>query len=195
MRTTVKSLSLPVQGLPAASQAAPQARASEVAALVRASRAAALVLGLCLGAQAQAQAQPAVPDYGPTLTLDMARKAMSAADALARGNGWNVAIAILDSGGQMVMYQKFDNTHHASIAVAQGKARTALDMRRPTRLLEEAVASGGGALGLLSARELTLLQGGVPIVSGGKIVGSIGVSGVASANDEKVAFAGAEALK
>ncbi len=172
---TVKSLSLPMKGLRGAGMAT------------------ALVLGLCLSAQSQAQ--PAVPDYGPALTLDMARKAMSAADALARGDGWNVAIAILDSGGQMVMYQKFDNTHHASIAVAQGKARTALDMRRPTRVLEEAVASGGGALGLLSARELTLLQGGVPIVSGGKIVGSIGVSGVASANDEKVAFAGAEALK
>lgn len=190
---TEKTLSRPKKDRSPAGEAAALVRASRAAALARASRATALVLGLCLGAQANAQ--PAVPDYGPALTLETARKAMSAADALARSNGWNVAIAILDSGGHLVLYQRFDNTHHASIAVAQGKARTALDMRRPTRVLEEAVASGGSALGLLTARELTLLQGGVPIVSGGKIVGSIGVSGVTSANDEKVAMAGAEVVK
>ena len=164
---------------------------SMAVSLVRVGAIGVLSLGLCVGAYAQ----PAVPDYGPVLTLEMARKAMSAADALARTNSWNVAIAIVDSGGQMVLYQKFDNTHHASIAVAQGKARTALELRRPTRLLEEAVAAGGAATGFLSVRDLTLLQGGVPIINGGKVVGSIGVSGVASANDEKVAIAGADALK
>lgn len=133
--------------------------------------------------------------YGPPLTLDMAKRAMEAADGIARKNGWNVAIAIVDSAEHLVLFQKFDNTLYASISVAEGKARTALKFRRPTKTLEDAITRGGNGLRYLSVRDITPLEGGIPIVSGGKVVGAIGVSGVASANDELTATAGAEALK
>jgi glc operon protein GlcG len=137
---------------------------------------------------------PALP-YGPPITLQGAKKAMAAAELEAAKNSWAVAIAILDSGGQLVMLHRLDDVQHASIRIAQGKARTALDFRRETKVLEEAVARGGAGLRLLAVEGVTPLEGGVPIVSGGKIIGAIGVSGVASSQDAQIAQAGAEAAK
>ena len=92
---------------------------------------------------------PALP-YGPPITMQAAKRAMAAAELEAAKNTWAVAIAIVDSGGQLVMLHRLDNVQHASIRIAQGKARTALEFRRETKALEEAIARGGAGLRLLA---------------------------------------------
>lgn len=153
--------------------------------------AAALVLFSTLSAIAQ---QPPTP-YGAPMSLDAAKKAMAAAEAEAKKSNWPVAIAILDTTGSLIMLVKLDSTQTASVEIAIGKARTALDFRRPTKALQDAVAGGGAGLRLLSVRGAFLLEGGVPVVVDGKIVGAIGVSGVTSEQDAQVAIAGANAAK
>ena len=152
--------------------------------------AAALFFLVSFGAAAQ---QP-VP-YGAPMSLDAAKKAMAASEAEAKKNNWPVAIAILDTTGSLVMLQKLDSTQTGSVDIAIGKARTALDFRRPTKALQDVVAGGGAGLRLLSARNMLALEGGVPVVVDGKIVGAIGVSGVNSDQDAQVAMAGAAAAK
>ena len=132
--------------------------------------------------------------YGPPITLDSAKRAMAAAEAEAKKNDWPVVIFILDSTGHAVMMQRRDNTQYGSIRVAEGKARTALEFRRTSKAFQDLIAKGERALGFLSFEGITAVQGGVPIVAGGKIVGAIGVSGVTSDQDEQVALAGAQAV-
>jgi glc operon protein GlcG len=146
-----------------------------------------------LAAVAQAPAPP--PPYGPPITFDQAQKAMAAAQAEAKKNNWNVVIAIVDSGGHLVSLQRLDNTQYASIDIAKGKATTAVNFRRPSKALEDAIAGGGAGLRLLRVDGLTPLEGGIPIVVDGKIIGGIGVSGVLSSQDAQTARAGADALK
>jgi glc operon protein GlcG len=126
------------------------------------------------------------------LTLDGARRIMAAAEAEAVKNKWTVAIAIVDEAGDLVAFHKLDDTQAASIDVAIGKARTAARMKRPTKALEDAVA--GGRTVLLGVDGLTLLEGGVPITVGGRVIGAVGVSGVTSQQDAQVAQAGIAAL-
>jgi glc operon protein GlcG len=140
-----------------------------------------------------ATAQQAPTPYGAPISLDAAKKAMVAAEAEATKNNWPVAIAIIDTTGSLVMLVKRDNTQTASVEIAIGKARTALDFRRPTKALQDTVAAGGAGMRLLSVRGAFLLEGGVPIVMDGKIAGAIGVSGVTSEQDAQVAMAGAAA--
>jgi glc operon protein GlcG len=150
----------------------------------------ALLTTVSAGAQA-----PAPAPYGASITLEAAKKAMAAAEAEATKNNWNVVITIVDAGGHVVMTQRANNTQYASIRIAEGKARTAVEFRRPTKALEDTVAAGGAGLRLLSVEGASLLEGGVPIVVDGKIVGGIGVSGVASKDDAAIAMAGAAAAK
>ena len=117
---------------------------------------------------------------------------MTAAEAEARKNNWGVVIAIVDSGGHMVALHRLD-AQTASIEIATGKATTAAAFRRPSKALEDGLAAGGAGLRILSVRSATPLQGGVPIIVDGKIIGAIGVSGVTAAQDEVVAMAGAAA--
>ena len=131
--------------------------------------------------------------YGAAITLDQAKKAMVAAEAEARKNNWNVAIVVVDSGGHMVAMQRLDGTQIASIEIAQGKAVTANNYRRPTKALEDAIAGGGAGLRLLAVPGIMPLEGGVLVTADGKIIGAIGVSGVLSVQDAQVARAGAEA--
>jgi uncharacterized protein GlcG (DUF336 family) len=105
-----------------------------------------------------------------------------------------VAIVILDSGGQMVMMQRLDNTQWGSVDIAKEKARSAVALRRPTKALQDGVAQGGANLRLLSTG-FSVLEGGIPIVHEGKVIGSIGVSGVTSQQDAQTAQAGHDALK
>src|SRR4051812_38327652 len=121
------------------------------------------------------------------ITLEAAKKMAAAGEAEARKNGWNVAIAIVDASGGLILFQKLDETQPGSIAVAQGKARTAALFKRPTKVLEEALA--GGKQAFLSLEGIVPMQGGVPVVVDGKIIGAVGVSGVTSAQDEQVAMA------
>jgi len=146
-----------------------------------------------LVAVAQAPAPP--PPYGPAITFDQAQKAMVAAHAEATKNNWNVVIVIVDSGGHLVMLHRLDNTQYASIDIAKGKAVTAVNFRRPTKALEDTIAAGGAGLRLLRVDGATPLEGGIPIVVDGKIIGGIGVSGVLSSQDAQTAKAGADALK
>jgi uncharacterized protein GlcG (DUF336 family) len=141
-----------------------------------------------------AQAPPA-PAYGPPITFDTAKKAIAAAEAEAKKNSWQVAIAIVDSSGQLAAFSKIDNTQHASIDIAIGKAVTANNFKRPTKALQDAIAQGGANLRLLAVKGVTPLEGGVPIVVDGKIIGAIGVSGVMANQDAEVAMAGAAAAK
>jgi glc operon protein GlcG len=142
---------------------------------------------------AQAPAPP--PPYGPAITFDAAKKALAAAEAEAKKNNWPVAIAIVDSAGQLAAFSKMDNTQHASVDIAIGKAVSANNLKRPTKALQDTIAQGGAGLRLLAVKGITPLEGGVPIVVDGKIIGAIGVSGVASNQDADVAMAGAAAAK
>jgi uncharacterized protein GlcG (DUF336 family) len=142
-----------------------------------------------------APAQTVPPPYGPPISIENARKIMAAAEAEAMKNNWAVVIAILDSGGHVVMLHRFDNVQLSSIDLSQGKAKTALWFKRPTKVLDEAISSGGTGLRFLALRDIVPLEGGLPIVIDGKIAGAIGVSGVLSAQDAQIARAGIDALK
>jgi uncharacterized protein GlcG (DUF336 family) len=138
-----------------------------------------------LGAAAQAP-----PAYGAPITLDAAKKALAAAEAEAKKNGWFMAIAVVDSGSRLVAFSRMDNTQLGSIDIALGKATTANNLRRPTKALQDGIAQGGANLRLLSVPGVMTLEGGVPIVADGKIIGAIGVSGAASNQDAQCAEAG-----
>jgi uncharacterized protein GlcG (DUF336 family) len=155
--------------------------------------AAALVLATPLGALAQAPPPP--PAYGLGISMDAAKKALAAAEAEAKKNNWPVAIAIVDSSGKLAAFSKMDNTQIGSVDIAIAKAVTANNFRRPTKAFQDGIAQGGGNLRLLAAPGITPLEGGVPIVVDGKIIGAIGVSGVTSEQDAVVAMAGAAAAK
>ena len=133
------------------------------------------------------------PPYGLSISIDQAKKAMVAAEAEARKNNWQVVISIVDTGGHLVMLQRLE-AQNASVDISIGKARTAVNFRRPTKALEDSMAAGGSALRILALRDTTPLQGGLPIVVDGKIIGGIGVSGVLAPQDEMVAKAGADTL-
>ena len=141
-----------------------------------------------------AQAAPPSTPYGAPIAFDAAQKAMAAAEAEARKNNWGVAIAIVDSGANLVMLHRLDNAQLSSVRIAEQKARTAAEFRRPTKVFEDAVAGGGIGLRVLSFGA-SVAEGGVPIVAGGKVIGAIGVSGVQSHQDAQVAQAGADAVK
>jgi glc operon protein GlcG len=165
----------------------------------------ALVLLAALPAEAQQPTPPAAAPsaaapaasgplpYGAPIGIEAARKAMAAAEEEATKNNWAVAIAIVDSGGHLVMLHRQDSVQIASIRIAEGKARSALEYRRPTKALEDAVAGGGAGLRLLAVEGIKPLEGGVLIQTGGRIIGAIGVSGVLSSQDAQIARAGAEA--
>jgi glc operon protein GlcG len=136
---------------------------------------------------------PPPPPYGLGIGLDAAKKALAAAEAEAKKNNWPVAIAIVDSSAKLVAFSKMDNTQYASVDIALGKAVTANNLKRPTKALQDGIAQGGVNLRILGQPGITPLEGGVPIVVDGKIVGAIGVSGVMSNQDAEVAMAGAAA--
>jgi glc operon protein GlcG len=132
--------------------------------------------------------------YGPAITLDQAKRVMAAAELKAAENTWQVAITILDSGGNLVMFHKIDNSQLSAIGVSEGKARTALQFKRPSKDLDDAIARGGPGNRLLALKDITPIEGGLPIVLDGKIIGAIGVSGALSVQDSQVAKAGIDAL-
>jgi uncharacterized protein GlcG (DUF336 family) len=126
------------------------------------------------------------------ITLEGAKKMMAAAEAEARKNNWPVAIAVVDEAGNLIAFQKLDETQAASIDIAIGKARTAARFKRPSKALEEAVA--GGRSVLIAIEGITPLEGGIPVTVDGRIIGAVGVSGVTSQQDAQVAQAAINAL-
>jgi len=125
------------------------------------------------------------------LTLEAAKKIALAAEAEAKKNNWNVAIAIVDEGGHLIYLQRIDGTQTGSIDVAIKKAQTAMAFKRPTKVFEDAVA--GGRQVILALPGALPIEGGIPITIGGQIIGAIGVSGVKSTEDGQIAKAGADA--
>ena len=126
------------------------------------------------------------------LSIEAAKRIVAAAEVEARKNGWNVSIAVVDAAGELLLFHRMDEAPLTSVAISQGKARTAARFRRPTKALEDAVA--GGRVALLAFEGLVPVEGGVPISAGGKVLGGIGVSGVTSQQDAQVALAGVAAL-
>jgi len=152
---------------------------------------AALVPGAGL-AQAPLAPPPQIP-YGLAISTDSAKVAAAAAIAEAQKNGWKMAIAIVDTGGYLVYFEKMQDTQTGSVEVSIEKARTAALFRRPTKLFQESMAAGGEGLRVLKLPGVIPITGGVPILADGKVIGAIGVSGGSSDQDGQVATVGAGA--
>ena len=127
-----------------------------------------------------------------TLTLEVARQVAAAAEKHARENKWNVCIAIVDDGGHLIYFQRLDGTQYGSVNVSQRKAQTAIGFKRPSKTFEEGVAGGRNAL--LGLPGAVPLEGGLPLVIEGEMIGAIGVSGVTAQQDGMIAQAGADSL-
>jgi glc operon protein GlcG len=126
------------------------------------------------------------------LSQEGARRALAAAETEARRNGWRVSIAVVDATGELMAFTRMDDAAVTSVAISQGKARTAARFRRPTRALDSSLTAGRTAL--LAFEGIMPVEGGVPIVVGGRVVGGVGVSGVTSQQDAVAAQAGAGAV-
>jgi len=170
---------------------------------MKAERLQSLVVGTVLilaAATAHAQ-QPAAapppppPPYGAPITLEQAKKVMAGAEAEANKNKWNVVMVVLDSGGNLVMLQRMDGAQFGSIEVAREKAYSAVAFRRPSKAFEEALGQGGVNLRILRLPGASPLEGGLPIIVDGKLIGAVGVSGVLATQDAQIGRAGIEALK
>jgi glc operon protein GlcG len=145
-------------------------------------------------AQTPSKPAPIIP-YGTSITLEAAKKLLAAGETFAVSKQYTVAIAIVDTGGNLVAFVRMDNTQIGSIDVAMGKAKTANNFKRPTKAFEDVVAGGGNGLRVL-ALPVYPIEGGEPIFStDGKIVGGIGVSGMSSVQDEEVVKAALTAYK
>lgn len=153
-----------------------------------------IVTGLMLVLTGSSSAQ-APPAYGPAITLEQALKIVAGAEAEARKNSWPMAIAILDSGGQLVALHRLDNTQFGSVELARQKAWTAVAFRRPTKAFQDTVAGGGVGLRTLAIEGVVPIEGGLPILVDGKVAGAIGISGGTSDQDGQAAAAGVAALK
>jgi glc operon protein GlcG len=135
------------------------------------------------------------PAYGEPIKLEAALKVLSAAKEEADKQGWPVAIAVVDGAGHLVAFTRLDNTQYGSVDVSIAKAKSAALFRRPTKVFEDILAGGGAGLRILKLEGAMPLDGGLPIMVDGRIVGGIGVSGVQSAQDAQVGAAGLAALK
>jgi glc operon protein GlcG len=152
----------------------------------------ATAIALCLLTSALAQ----MPNpYGAPIGLEHAKKVAAPALAEAAKNNWTMAVAVVDNGGNLVYYEKMDNTQLGSATVAIDKARSAALFKRPTKAFQDALAAGGDGLRILRLQGAVPVEGGIPLVVEGKIVGAIGVSGGTSAQDAQCAKAGADVLK
>ena len=133
--------------------------------------------------------------YGSSITAETAKKIAPAAIAEAKKNSWTMAIAIVDTHGELVYFERMDEVQQGSVDVAIAKARSAARFKRPTKTFQDGLAAGGAGLRLLSLEGAVPVEGGIPLVVGGKIVGAIGASGGTSEQDGVVAAAGVAALK
>ena len=140
-------------------------------------------------------AQAQTMSYGNPITAETAKKLAAPAIAEARKNQWTMAVAVVDPWGELVYFERMDDTQVGSVDIAIGKARSAARFKRPTKAFQDALAAGGEGWRILSLNGAVAVEGGLPLVVGGKIVGAIGASGGTSQQDGQVAAAGAAALK
>jgi glc operon protein GlcG len=130
--------------------------------------------------------------YGQAIPVEVAKKIAATAIAEGKKNGWTVAVAVVDPDGELVFFERIDHTQSGSNTVAYEKARTAARFKRPTKAFEDAVA--GGRQAILGLPGVTPIEGGLPLLVDGKIIGAIGVSGATSQQDGVCAQAGADSL-
>ncbi len=153
----------------------------------------AIVMSLAAFA-AMAQTPPPKPlAYGPAVGVEMARKIVAAAVAEAAKNGWAMSIAITNTAGDLVYFEKMDDCQTGSIQVAIGKSRSAAMFKRPTKAFNEALAAGNTYI--LALANANPIEGGFPLVADGKIIGAIGVSGGTGAQDSATATAGLAGMR
>jgi len=133
--------------------------------------------------------------YGAPISLDNARKAAEPALAEARKQGWSMAVAIVDTSGTLVYFEKMDDTQNGSAQVCIAKARSAALFKRPTKDFQDTLAGGGEGLRVLRLEGAMPIEGGLPLVVAGQIAGAIGLSGGTSAQDGQCAKAGVAALQ
>jgi len=145
------------------------------------------------------QAPPAPPPpnipYGSPVSTETAKKIASAAIAEAHKNNWAMALAIVDTGGFLVYFERMPDTQVGSVEVSIEKAKSAVLFRRPTKSFQDTVAAGGAGLRILALTGAVPVEGGIPIVVDGKIIGAIGASGGSSDQDGHTAQAGIAATK
>ena len=132
--------------------------------------------------------------YGPPIGLESAKQAAAAALAEARRNGWTMVVAVVDIAGELVYFEKMDDTQNGSVKVAVAKARSAALFKRPTKAFQDSLAAGGDGLRVLGLAGAVPVEGGVPLVVGDRIVGAIGLSGGTSEQDGVCAKAGVGAV-
>jgi uncharacterized protein GlcG (DUF336 family) len=133
--------------------------------------------------------------YGPSITAATAKTLAAPAIAEAKKNNWTMAVAIVDPAGDLVYFEKMDETQVGSTQIAIDKARSAARFKRPTRVFQDALAAGGAGVRMLGLTGAVPVDGGVPLLRDGKVVGAIGCSGGTSEQDGVCANAGASALK
>lgn len=161
-----------------------------------------IIAGLIAGSAARADDKPSpdtVPDkmpfdipYGAPIGAEHAKAVLAAAEGEAKLRGWKMNIAIVDSGGNLVLFERMEGAQLASIAIAQHKARAAAEFRRETKIWESVVQGGNNAV--LTLDGAIASRGGIPLVEDNKVVGAIGCSGGTGTQDEVVAKAGAAAM-
>jgi glc operon protein GlcG len=138
----------------------------------------------------------APPAYGEPINIETAKKAAAAAIAEAKKRNWNAfCVAIVDTHGDLVYFERQDNCQFASISISQHKARTAARYRRPTVVFERLLGKGPFFSYLPTLDDVIASRGGNPIIVGGKIIGAIGASGGTGSQDDVVSLAGQAALK
>jgi uncharacterized protein GlcG (DUF336 family) len=152
----------------------------------------AAVLAIVLAVPAVSLAQSAPIPYGAPITTELSKKVAAAALAEAKKNGWNVAVSVVEPGGILAYFEKSENTQYGSVEASLEKARTSAAFRRPSKAFEDVVL--GGKVNYTKLPGAVPLEGGLPLVVDGKIVGAIGISGATSAQDGICAKAGADAL-
>ena len=150
-------------------------------------RTTAIGLGLAL-TTSMAAAQDQRPGYGPVVSLATAKKIAAVVIAECQKNNWNIAVAVVDTHGTLMFYEKMEDTQYVSADIAIGKAKAAATYRRPTRVFADVINKGGPATATLPG--VFASPGGVPIFVGGKVTGAVGVSGVTGDQDEQCAKAG-----
>ena len=141
------------------------------------------------------EAQMLPNPYGAPISVESAKKAAATALAEAVKNHWTMAVAVVDPNGTLIYYEKMDNTQIGSAQVSINKARSPALYKRPTKALQDALASGGAGLRVMALEGAVPVEGGVPLISNGKIIGAIGVSGDSSDHDGICAQAGAATVK
>jgi len=137
----------------------------------------------------------AIVPYGTAINADAAKKIAAAAIAEAKKNNWAMAVAVVDTAGYLVYFERMPETQLGSVEIAQEKAKSAALFRRPTKSFQDAVAAGGEGLRILGLKGAVPVEGGIPIVVDGKIIGAVGASGGSSDQDGKTAQAGAAAIR